>query len=324
MRRGDRELAKHGLDMAIRNIEGVFGLSDSGRKARSYSVEESRKLFLGESHERVLAYLLRGFLYLDDDEMDNARACFKSASFHDLDLKADPPVSDVFLAEYMDIHLGSLMVEVSKWPDTGSTPSGFPPFNPKNNLHLLIETGHAPAKQALGSHRHILGYEARYQWFQNLIIRCNSTPITVPPPEDFYYHATSRGSRDMDKILVRKAQIKDATSVAGDAALVSASALLVSGSDDLGVVLVVGGVGLALKGISALGKTAVDTRYWTNQPRLLWYATCNAPIGTNHLEFQFHDKFGDTVCTIRTNVVLHPTPERRQSFFFLSAKDYEY
>jgi hypothetical protein len=325
IRRGDHAPAKRELDIAIRNIEGVFGLSDSGRKARSYSVEESRKFFLGESHERVLVFLLRGFLYLDDNDLDNARACFKSASFHDLDLKATPPVSDVFLAEYMDVHLASVAALTPPQSFADNIPTGFPASSLQNNLHLLIETGHAPAKRAFGSHRHILGYEARYQWFQGLEIRCNAAPVTVAPPEDFYYHATSRGSRDMDRILARKAQIKDATSVAGDAALVSASALLVSGSDDLGAVLVVGGVGLVLKGISALGKTAVDTRYWTNQPRFLWYASCVGQPGTNRLELRFQDKFGDTVRTIQTNLVLQPsTTPGRQAFFFLSAKDYEY
>jgi hypothetical protein len=326
LRQDDRDLAKRELDAAIRNIEGVFGLGESGQKARGYTVQESRKFFLGESHERVLAFLIRGFLYLGDNELDNARACFKSASFHDLDLKAKPPVSDVFLAEHMEARLAAIQDGPAN-----STPAvandqltGFPPLNPQANLHLLIETGHAPVKQAYGHHGHILGYEARYQWFQGLEVHCNATRAEVAPPEDFYYHATSRGSRDMDRIVARKAQIKDATSMAGDAALVSASALMVSGSDDLGAVLIVGGVGLALKGISAMGKAAVDTRYWTNQPRFLWYATAIALPGTNTLELRFQDKFGDAVCTIKTNVVLHPSAAATPHFFFLSAREHEY
>ncbi len=326
LRRGDREYAKQQLDNAIENIDGVFGRGPSARQARSYTGEEAKKFFLGESHERAFACLLRGLLYLGDSELDNARACFKSASFHDIDIKAKPPVSDLFLAEYLDWKLAAVQAGThSVLPtDFKETFRNFPPVDLSEKFHIVVEVGSPPIKRAFGQHDHILGYETKYPWFQGLEVKVNTKPVAVCPPEDFFYHATSRGSRDMDRILARKSQIKAATGSIGDAALVSAAAMAVSDSDNLGAALVVGGVGLALKGISAIGKATVDTRYWTNQPRFLWYSAAVANAGTNSLELSFKDKFGDSVHTIHTNFVLYPTGANRHHILFLSAVGHEY
>jgi len=326
LRRGDREHAKQQLDKAIENMNGVFGLGHSAKQARSYTGEEAKKFFLGESHERSFACLLRGLLYLDDNELDNARACFKSASFHDIDIKAKPPVSDMFLAEYLDYKLlaaqaGSHSVLPTDFKETFRN---FPAIDLGENCHIVVEVGSAPVKRAFGQHKHILAYDIKYPWFQGLEVTVNAKTVAVCPPEDFLYHATSRGSRDMDKILALKSQMKTVSGTTGDAALLSAAAIAASDSDALGVALIVGGVGLVLKGISAIGNPAVDTRYWTNQPRFLWYSAAAAHVGTNSLKLSFKDKFGDPVHQIKTNFVIQPTSEKRHHFLFLSAVGNEY
>ena len=75
MRRGSVLEAKQILDEVIPRIEGRFQGDRSARKARSYFAEESKKAFIGEPYERVMAYYYRGIIYWMDGEPDTARAC---------------------------------------------------------------------------------------------------------------------------------------------------------------------------------------------------------------------------------------------------------
>ena len=83
LRRGDYDEARRQFDEAITRIGGIYTSDAEARKARSYFHEEARKTFIGEPYERVMAYYYRGVLYWMDGEIDNARACFRSAQFQD-------------------------------------------------------------------------------------------------------------------------------------------------------------------------------------------------------------------------------------------------
>src|SRR5687767_12548594 len=75
LRRWNLPEAKSLLDDALARIGGIYGTDASAKKARGYFSEESKKTFIGEPYERVMAYYYRGILYWMDGEVDNARAC---------------------------------------------------------------------------------------------------------------------------------------------------------------------------------------------------------------------------------------------------------
>src|SRR5437667_2580866 len=78
LRRGQFGDAKQLLDDALLSLGGIYGTDKDAKRARSYFSPESKKTFIGEPYERVMAYYYRGILYWIDGELDNARASFRS------------------------------------------------------------------------------------------------------------------------------------------------------------------------------------------------------------------------------------------------------
>jgi len=102
MRRGQFTEAKQLLDDALLTLGGIYGPDRGARKARGYFSSESKKTFIGEPYERVLAYYYRGILYWIDGELDNARACFRSGEIMDSDAENKTYSSDYVLLDYLD------------------------------------------------------------------------------------------------------------------------------------------------------------------------------------------------------------------------------
>src|SRR5436190_13859639 len=102
MHKQDFAQAKTLLDDALVTIGNIFGKDKSAQQARGYFHEESKKTFLGEPYERVMAYYYRGILYWMDGEPDNARACFRSAQFQDSDTENKEYSADYVLLDYLD------------------------------------------------------------------------------------------------------------------------------------------------------------------------------------------------------------------------------
>jgi tetratricopeptide (TPR) repeat protein len=102
MRRGQFDVAKPLLDDALLTLGGVYGKDAEARKARGLFNKEARKTFIGEPYERSMAYFYRGVLYWRDGELDNARACFRSAEFEDSDAENKEYKGDWVLPDYLD------------------------------------------------------------------------------------------------------------------------------------------------------------------------------------------------------------------------------
>ncbi len=102
MRQGKYDLAKQNLDDALLTLGGIYGKDPNAKKARSYFHAEAKKTFIGEPYERSMAYIYRGILYWMDGELDNARACFRSAEFEDSDAENHEYAGDWVLPDYLD------------------------------------------------------------------------------------------------------------------------------------------------------------------------------------------------------------------------------
>ena len=66
----------------------LYGPDKDAKKARSLFHEESKKGFIGEPYERVMAYYYRGLLYWRDGEPDVASIDALIANLADLNKKA--------------------------------------------------------------------------------------------------------------------------------------------------------------------------------------------------------------------------------------------
>src|SRR5215471_11729063 len=85
MRHGKFDLARQYLGDAQITLQAIYGPDPEARKARGYFTAEAKKTFIGEPYERCMAYFYRGVIYWMDGQLDNARACFRSAEFEDSD-----------------------------------------------------------------------------------------------------------------------------------------------------------------------------------------------------------------------------------------------
>jgi tetratricopeptide (TPR) repeat protein len=275
MRQGQFAVAKQNLDDALATVQGVFGPDRSAKQARGYFHKESKKIFIGEPYERAMAFIYRGILYWMDGELDNARACFRSAQFEDSDTENKQYAGDWVLADYLDglatAKLGGDGSDAFKRALAASRGVSLPPYNPKANVLLFFEFGPGPTKYATGQYGQELRFQNRASPVRTARFKVAGLDIPVAPTDDVAYQATTRGGRVMDHILSNKAVFKSATDSIGDVALVGGlGTALLSGDQTAQQV----GLGLALAGlltkaVSAAATPAADTRAWDNLPQYL-------------------------------------------------------
>jgi hypothetical protein len=299
MRMGRFEEATKALDDALPRIGGIINNDADARKARSLFHEESKKIFIGEPYERVMAYYYRGILYWMNGEPDNARACFRSAQFQDADVENKQYASDYVLLDYLDgfitARLGGDGSDGLKRATANAKASVPPPYFLKANVMLFLDFGHGPQKFATGQYQEQLRFRAGPPAGTSVLLTVGRQKIPLVPYDDLYFQATTRGGRVVDHILANKAVFKTTTSVVGDAAMVSGMALAASDQHEAGAI--VGGIGLVAKIISLATTPRADTRAWDNLPRFLGFAALQLPAGAQQILAEFHDASGHTVVT---------------------------
>ena len=165
MRQGKFDVAKPLLDDALLTLGGVFGKDAEARKSRSLFQSESRKTFIGEPYERSMAYFYRGVIYWRDGELDNARACFRSAEFEDSDAESKAYKGDWVLPDYLDGFATAKLAgdgkEAFERAKKNSKNINLPDYNPKANVLFVVEFGPGPVKYATGQYREELRIRAR-------------------------------------------------------------------------------------------------------------------------------------------------------------------
>ena len=292
MRRGSVAEAKQILDAVIPRIEGRFQGDRTARKARSYFGEESKKTFIGEPYERVMAYYYRGIIYWMDGEPDNARACFKSAMVQDSDAEKKEFAADYVLLDYLDGLATSKLSgdgsDAFNRAQTAAKATSLQPLDPAANVLFFVEMGRGPTKYATGEYAEELRFrEGRSESRMAQIVVGNQTVI-AGALDDLSYQATTRGGRVMDHILANKAVFKGATDAVGNAALISGLILSQNNSTrEAGIG--VAAAGLLSKIISSATTPEADTRAWDNLPQYLGFASVKLPPGQYVARIEFYD-----------------------------------
>lgn len=226
LRTGKYPEAKAYLDDAIRRIGGLLsGPDDAAAKARGLFAAEGTKTYIGEPYERAMAYYYRGLLYWRDGEVDNARACFRSAQLADSEAEGAEHRADFVLPDYLD-GLASAKLggdgAGARARAVAHSQRELPPYDVRANVIFFTEFGSGPRKYAGGDFGEQLRFRTTDSRVRSVRLTVAGQEVGFLPWDDLNFQATTRGGRVMDYVLGRKAVFKGGADAVGDVALVGA------------------------------------------------------------------------------------------------------
>ena len=323
---GQPEPATQALDDTLARIGQIYSADAASRGARSYFKEESKKTFLGEPYERVMANYYRGLLYWRDGELDNARASFRNGQFQDADAENKEFAADYVLLDYLDAlasaKLGGDGGDAWKRARANCKLAVPPDPNPRANVLFFLEFGQGPTKYATGEYGEQLRFRPGTSLAKEVKVTLDSGAAAhVGPYDDLNFQATTRGGRVMDHVLANKAVFKSATDTVGNAALISGAVLAAtaghnSSADEVGAGLIVAGV--LSKLVSAVTTPRADTRGWDNLPLYLSFAALQAPPGPQTATIDFLDANRQPIAALTKTVTFEVPADGRDTVIFVS------
>lgn len=303
MQLGDYELAKLCLDEAISRVDTVFALNDNAEKARSLWYSEGQKDFKGEPYERAMLYYYRGLLYLFDNDLENARACFKSCELQDAFAAEAIYRCDFALAMALNgwcaLNLGDRddaqkeFQKVSKLRPDWKRPAN------DDSLLVVVETGTAPRKLADGiGHSELKFFRGKHFQEKRAQLSLDGGPaLNLYPMEDVAWQAKTRGGRLVDKILAGKAEFRASAANFGSTLTdISNNALVLAPAIDGGTgIFTVVASGATIVGVAAMASAAnanpwADVRYWKNLPDTVHLASLRVAPGRHSLQVAYFDE----------------------------------
>lgn len=296
--RADHATAKPALDDAITRIDSVFSDNANAAKARKLWYDEGSKDFKGEPYERAMVFMYRGLIYLHDADYENARAAFRRGLMQDAFAEEDQNRSDFALLLFLDAWASHLngdtdlrdetMVQLKKLRPT------YGGIGEKDDTLVLVETGMGPRKLGDGAAHAFFVYRRGKPILENQVQVMNgAAPMQAYPMEDIYYQASTRGGREIDKILAGKAQFKATTGGIGSflsdtsVALSENNAIFSAGGqygDAVAAVGVLSGVFLI---VSSSSKPQADVRTWSSLPDTVHVLTLGSAGRTPTLTAHF-------------------------------------
>lgn len=324
MRRGQFDAAKPVLDDALLTLGGLYGKDAEGRKARRMFQQEAKKTFIGEPYERAMAYFYRGILYWRDGEMDNARACFRSAEFEDSDAENNEYTCDYTLFDYLDgfatAKLGGDGSDAFKRAEKSAKGVKPPPYDTKVNTLVFLDFGPGPKKYGGGQYGEELRFRTPTSPVQSAQLQIDGKIVNLQPADDLNFQATTRGGRLMDHVLANKAVFKNTASTAGDVAIIS-GAVLASGrhrnsaADEVGAGLMI--AGLISKIAAAATTPEADTRMWEKLPQFLALGQFQLAPGEHSATINFLNATGEADSKY-TKHITFTVPESRDAVVYVS------
>ena len=322
IRRGDFAPAERLLDDALALVAGRFGQDKKARQSRRLFGEEGDKTFIGEPYERAMAYYYRGLLYWRAGELDNARACFRSAQIEDSDTEGQEYGSDFVLMDYLDglasYRLNGGGADAYRRA-TNSAHLAIPDaYEQVGRVLLFVDYGRAPEKYATGQYREKLKFRDGGSSVTEVIVRSGPQAVHLGAADDLAYQSTTRGGRVMDHVLANKAVFKGATDAVGDAALVG-GLILAQDRKTQEVGLGLAAFGLVSKLVSSATTPQADTRAWDNLPKFLAFGSLNLPPGKHELSVEFLNDERQVVPRFSQRIPIQVNGGGRDTVVILSA-----
>ncbi len=323
MQIGAWDTAERSFDKALLGIEAVYAENEQAEQARSNWVKENYKAFKGEPYERMMAYYYRGLLYLREGDYENARASFKGGLLQDTLAQEETYSQDAALLAYLSGWASHCSddpgLAFQAFEEAQEYNADLDPPAEDANLLLLGETGLAPRKVAVGEYDEALALE-RADGFRDRAVEMDvagedtdaASEVKLTEAEDIYFQASTRGGRQIDRILEGQAKFKQASDAVGDAAIQGGAAAMTYGAYDnnrgsVAAGLAVIAAGLIAKGISAATRPEADLRAWDNLPDRVHLATLAAEPVPDEVTARFTDR-GGAVMARTTAPVTNPGP----------------
>ena len=284
------------FDKVLLNIESTYKEDSASEKAKSLWYGEDSKRFIGEPYERSMAYYYRGLLYLKEKDYENARASFKGGILQDGRSEETQFQADFRTLLLLEALSSKLNGDNELYTDSVEELSNLS-YNDnlaeeidEANLFLFIESGNSPKKYTSGEYDSELNFsQDGYLITPKVSIKKIKNQKKITLLDDLYFQATTRGGREIEKIIDGKIAFKDdVNDTAVKSEKLASSSFKTSGAilsnyestgnanADAAVALVsltIAGIGLVAKGVSAVSETVAssvvttaDSRYWKNLP----------------------------------------------------------
>lgn len=267
---GDHPGSKAALDDAIGQIGAVFANNPDAAKARKLWYDEGSKTFKGEPYERAMVFLYRGLGYLRDGDFENARAAFRQGQMQDAFAEEDQNRMDfgllVFLEAWASHQNGDEELRDEALAQLAKLRPDFPGIGKDHDTLVLIETGTSPRKLGDGlDHSYFVYRRGKNIALNGAEVVKAGQPVAAYRMEDIYWQASTRGGREVDKILQGKAQFKAGTGAVGSALADGVGAYNdIAGASTAGAA--VGAVAGVFLMVSSSTRPQADTRYWSSLP----------------------------------------------------------
>jgi len=311
---GEWQAAARALDEVLRDVEALGPADPRSREALSHFESEEIKRFKGETHERAMAYLLRGLLYMREKQWDDARACFKSVQVHDA-AKRDPALranwaSAWWLEGWCNRSLGEKSAARECWERSEKClPSArpLPRPAPSDNALCVALLGYAPLKMPTGDYGERLSYRPAESKAAAISLRTGGRPRPIPLGEDMLAQASSRGLRHMDEVNEAKADGRFATQTAGEILTTGGLGATIGGlvEEDREVAAIGLGVmaaGMTTRAVASTLQPKADTRTWDLLPATIHILPLTLSGEETQLEFQIQDARGARVALRKVEV----------------------
>ncbi len=319
LRHGNYAEAQRLLGDALLRVGGIIGPDATAKKARSLFHEESKKTFIGEPYERVMAYFYAGILYWMNGEPDNGRACFRNGQIQDSDTENREYANDWVLMDYLDgfisaRYFGDDSADALQRAQKSFKIGQLPPFNKKANTMVFLEFGQGPSKYATGEY----GEELRIRPGQSVVhgawVKVENQAVRIGPYDDVNFQATTRGGRVMDHILANKAVFKSATDTFGTAAIIGgAVAASQRGGEEIGVGLLAAGI--VSKIFAAATTPEADIRTWDNLPGYISFVALELPLGPHKATVEFTNAAGAVLPSLTKTISFSVVKENSAVLF---------
>ncbi len=301
LQNGYIEIAAQFLDEAMNGIEAVYANNENAIKARGLWREEGSKDFKGEPYERAMAFYYRGIVDLMNNDLENARACFRGGSLQDAFAEEEQNRCDMALLIFLQGWCSNLLRDFglrdSAYEEVGRLRNNFQIPNPQENVLFLLELGNAPRKRTDGiGHAQLKFFRGKNLSEDNVKVLINGNEMSGYAMESIYWQAASRGARPIDFILDGQVHFKETTFDIGRAfsnEVTSFYGTVYAGTDIGTAANALGLVGGIAQLFASNVKPKADARYWQNLPDSVHVITAELPSGNHTAEFVFYDEFGE-------------------------------
>lgn len=283
------------LTEAYSRIETIYSNDPAAIEARSVFTADETKDFKGEAHERAMVGYYLGLGYMRLGDLENARAAFRWGEMQDtMSAASENYNEDMAALQY----LAAWSLKCMGGRDNTAheefararlmRPAIMAP-GPSDRVLVIVESGSAPVKEQSGDYGEVMTYSRGAQAvYERLEVATEGAPVALFQAEDLYFQATTRGGREVDRILAGKASFKDSVETVSDvSAGVSTAALQysqmassVGNSQDamnaLGIGMLSGLVSVGADAVSAEVQPGADVRSWSGLPDSIYLTSLDA------------------------------------------------